>query len=351
MSNTAVVATFLPVIGSLKAKTVSDSHKKTLVMVTGVAAVLGGHLTLIGSTPQLVVQGILKNAELPPFDFFTLLKGALPLFILGIAYLAIFGTRLIEAGGGARLVEAGGLQRPATVQQGVSSSSAVQQSAPLLPNEKQAESERPKASILRLRLSPTARMCLTGTVLIACVAGFVTGLWTVGTVAILGALCLIITGCINLRTLVQKVDWSPVVILGGSLGLSTGLEVSGAGRMIASGIIDLCGGEAAQPFLIFAAVVVITALLSCLMSNTAVAAMLAPMGIFLAQDMGFDVMTMVVGIVLASGIDFATPIGTPPMTLTLSAGFRFKDYLRVGGPLCVLLVLAIIIFVPLLYGG
>lgn len=74
------------------------------------------------------------------------------------------------------------------------------------------------------------------------------------------------------------------------------------------------------------------------------------MGLFLAETMGFNPLAMVVGIVLAASVCLATPIGSPPMTLTLSAGYRFGDYLKVGAPLCVLLVAAIIVFVPLLYG-
>lgn len=166
-----------------------------------------------------------------------------------------------------------------------------------------------------------------------------------------GALFLIATRCIDLQSVVRNVDWSAVIILGGSLGFSAGLEESGAGVLVANAIIGLCGGEAASSLVIFGSLVVITAVLSNFMSNTAVVAMLAPMGLFLAETLGFSPLAMTVGIVLAASVCLATPIGSPPMTLTLSAGYRFGDYLKVGAPLCVLLVAAIIVFVPMLYGA
>src|SRR5699024_5123379 len=129
-----------------------------------------------------------------------------------------------------------------------------------------------------------------------CVAGFVAGVWTVGAVALAGALFLIATRCIDLQSVVRNVDWSAVIILGGSLGFSAGLEESGAGVLVANAIIGLCGGEAASPLVIFGSLVIITAILSNFMSNTAVVAMLAPMGLFLAETLGFSPLAMTVGI-------------------------------------------------------
>ncbi|QOS67642.1 SLC13/DASS family transporter [Eggerthella guodeyinii] len=317
MSNTAIVASILPMVDSLAESSGKRSLRTGLAMSVGAAAILGGSLTLVGSTPQLVAQGILESSGGETLGFFTLLKGALPLFVLGIAYYATVGRRLLA----------------------LRADIPAQGEAVSLPIE-----EEPKAR------PSTRKAVITAATFAACVAGFVAGMWTVGTVALAGALFLIAMGCIDMKSVVRNVDWSAVVILGGSLGFSAGLEESGAGALVANTIIDLCGGAAANPLAIFAAMVVITAVLSNFMSNTAVVAMLAPMGLFLAETMGFNPITMVVGIVLAASICLATPIGSPPMTLTLSAGYRFGDYLKVGAPLCVLLVLATIVVVPLLYG-
>lgn len=316
MSNTAIVASLLPMVDSLAETSGKRSLRTGLAMSVGAAAILGGSLTLVGSTPQLVAQGILETSGQETLGFFSLLKGALPLFVLGIAYYATVGRRLLAHCGEAPDQKT--FTQP--VGQGASSGAS------------------------------SKKAFITSATFVLCVGGFVAGVWTVGTVALTGALFLIATRCIAMKSVVQHVDWSAVVILGGSLGFSAGLEESGAGALVANAIIDVCGGASANPLAIFAAMVAITALLSNFMSNTAVVAMLAPMGLFLAETMGFNPLAMVMGIVLAASVCLATPIGSPPMTLTLSAGYRFGDYLKVGAPLCVLLVAAIIVFVPLLYG-
>lgn len=317
MSNTAIVASILPMVDSLAESSGKRSLRTGLAMSVGAAAILGGSLTLVGSTPQLVAQGVLESSGEEGLGFFTLMKGALPLFAIGIAYYATVGRRLL----------------------------AHRAEAPARMEMEPARSEAAGGS-----RSSSKKTLVTAATFVVCVVGFVAGVWTVGTVALTGALFLIVARCIELKSVVRNVDWSAVVILGGSLGFSAGLEESGAGALVANTIIDLCGGAAANPLAIFAAMVIITAVLSNFMSNTAVVAMLAPMGLFLAETMGFNPVAMVVGIVLAASICLATPIGSPPMTLTLSAGYRFGDYLKTGAPLCAVLVAATIVLVPLLYG-
>ncbi len=318
MSNTAIVASTLPVVDSVAESSGRRSLRRGLAMPVGAAAILGGNLTLVGSTPQLVAQGILEGAGEQGLGFFTLLKGGLPLFVIGIAYYATVGRRLLRD---------------------ESDASGRQEGPPHDAKATDARAASPEKALVTLATFA------------ACVVGFVTGVWTVGAVALAGALFLIATRCIDLQSVVRNVDWSAVIILGGSLGFSAGLEESGAGVLVANAIIGLCGGEAASPLVIFGAMVIITAILSNFMSNTAVVAMLTPMGLFLAETLGFSPLAMAVGIVLAASVCLATPIGSPPMTLTLSAGYRFSDYLKVGAPLCVLLVAAIIVFVPMLYGA
>lgn len=193
-------------------------------------------------------------------------------------------------------------------------------------------------------------MGIAGGVFIFCIISFVLELFPVGITALIGGCVLILTRCISEKEAYRKMDWSAIAILGGALGFSKGLDASGAGELIAKTIINLCGGEAAAPMVIFAVIVVVSTLLSNLMSNTAVTAMLTPIGVYMAQAMGVNPLTMVIGIVIGSSLAFSTPIGTTPVTLTLAAGYRFNDYVKVGGVLNMICLIATIILIPLLYG-
>ena len=329
LSNVAVTALSLPVISSIAKATKRKDFQALLFMPIGAAAVLGGNLTLVGSVPQLIAQGMLEEAGAPTMGFFTLLRGALPLFIIGVLYFATVGRAMLK-------------RRAYAIEQEQASESAEHEEEVVEEIVERLEGEDASHS--------SYKMVVSVLVFVLCVAGFVSGIWTMGTVATVGALVLIITRCISLKDVLTKVDWGSVVIVGGSLGFCVGLDASGAGVMIANGIIGLCGGEAANPLVIFAVLVIIAGILSNFMANTATTAMLVPIGLFLAESMSMNPLAMAIGIVYAANICLVTPVGTVPMTLTLSAGYRFNDYIKIGGPLFILLTIAIIVFVPLLYG-
>lgn len=318
-SNTAMSALGLQIVGS----TVSGDPEKAarrkmaLFMPIGAAAVLGGNLSLAGSTPQLVAQGVLQEAGLETMGFFTIAAGGIPLFIIGLVYYSTIGRVLL---------------------------------ARCKPGKNALAEEEPKSGEVIDAPASTRNMVISVAVFAFCVAGFVTGIWTMGTVAIVGALILLVTRCISMKTIVQKLDWSTIVILGGSLGFCVGLEESGAGEMIANFIIGLCGGDEANPLVLMAAMCALTCVVSNLMANTASAAMMVPMGVFLAQAMGINPFAMAIAIVYATSFCLFTPIGTVPMTLTLSGGYRFADYIKVGLPLAVILIAATVVIVPLVYG-
>ena len=159
LSNTAVVAAILPVLDSLKTASCGRLVPRRLALGVGAAAVLGGNLTLTGSTPQIVAHGLLQEADLPGLGYFTLLPLALPLVMVTIAYYATIGRRLV-----ARIPAAKPVMTSPT--------------APPCPPAPHA---------------PRAKQVITIVVFVACVVGFITQLWPIGATAIAGALLLIIT--------------------------------------------------------------------------------------------------------------------------------------------------------------
>ena len=321
MSNTATVAMLMPIIATAAQKSNGKITKKNTFMALGFAAVAGGNITLVGSTPQLVAQGILLESGIRGLEFFELARGAVPIVIVILIFFMTFGYSLqkrvfnfedkVDEKLGMKLEE-------------VSRFDPVEYSK--------------------------AKMFLSGGVLILCLIGFIINIWSIGTIALLGAIILICTKCISEKVAFQKMDWSAVVILGGALGFSKGLEASGAGRLIADTVLGWCGGESASIILLFCAIVLVAVLLGNVMSHTATAAMMTPIAIYIAQGMNVDPITFVIGIVIGANLAFATPIGTTPITLTLVAGYRFNDYVKVGGIVTILCYLTLIALAPLLYG-
>ena len=316
LSNTATVAIFMPLIASIAKVSNQVITKKNTYMAVGIASVVGGNLTLAGSTPQLIAQGILATTEgARTMEFFELLKGALPIAVLMLLYYATIGYQLQK--------------HVFTFEDRVDGESDAEQSNTYVDNRK---------SMIVL------------VILILVVAGFCTGIYSMGTIALLGACACVVTGCISLPRMFETMDWSTLVVLGGAMGFSTGLSKSGAVTLVAETLVSLFGGPSGNRFVVCVVLIVISAILGNLMSHTATVSILAPIGLSIASVMGIDPVTVTIGIVIGCNLAFATPVGTPPITMTLVAGYRFSDYVKVGGLFNIIALAFSAITIPWLYG-
>lgn len=314
VSNTAAVAMFLPLVASIAQSSNGKIKKKNCYMAMGIASVVGGFCTQSGSTPQMVAQEILLETDgLRGLTFFELTKIGILIAIVMFIYFLTVGYRLQE-----RCFNFPEVPNTSTTQQTVSQS--------------------------------TWKQVVSGLILVGCVIGFISGVLSFGIISLLSACACILTGCISQKRVFETMDWSTIIVLGGSIGFANGMEESGAVNLIGDALVNSFGQNGGNVLLLFGMIILLTALLSNVMSNTATVAVLAPLGINVALKMGADPITFVIGIIIASNLAFATPIGTPPMTMVLIGGYRFSDYVKVGGLFNVIAVVVTIFAVPLLYG-
>lgn len=312
MSNTATVAIFLPLIASVAKSSGGAITKKNTYMAVGIASIIGGNLTLAGSTPQIVAQGILTQTDgCRPLTFFELSKGAIPLILTMIIFFITVGYRL---------------QKQVFNFEDVETSSTV-------------ENKHVKKS----------KVIICGLIFLWCIIGFVFNIFSIGTVAIIGACACVVTGCISFERAFSTMDWTSILVLGGSMGFSKGLEKSGALQMLSRTMIDMLG-NAASPLIVFAMFLILAAIMGNIMSHTATTAVLVPVAITVAMELGSSPVLFAVAVIFGCNLAFATPVSTPPLTMTLCGGYRFSDYVIVGGALNIICVIVALITLPLLYG-
>ena len=131
--------------------------------------------------------------------------------------------------------------------------------------------------------------------------------------------------------------------------LASAMDHSGAGKLIADFVVGLMG-EAPSPLIIVAAMFILSCGLTQFMSNTAAAALLAPIGISIAESIGASPYPVIMAIGIAASCAFTTPVATPPNTLVLGPGqFRFMDYVKVGVPLAILSLILCMVVIPLVW--
>ena len=146
----------------------------------------------------------------------------------------------------------------------------------------------------------------------------------------------------------ESIDWKVVFMLAGILSLGVALEKTGAAELIATGLVKTIGtwGPRAVLIVLFG----LTFLSTNFMSNNATAALLTPIAINTAQEMGIDSRPLILAVAFAASLSFMTPMGYQTNTMIYAPGnYRFKDYLRVGTPLSILLWILASIIIPYFY--
>jgi di/tricarboxylate transporter len=159
-----------------------------------------------------------------------------------------------------------------------------------------------------------------------------------------GMLLMIATGCVDTRT-AFRVDWRVVLMVGAMMALGAGMEATGAGRYLGGFLVPVADWLGARGVLV--AVMVVTVILSAPMSNEAAALVVVPVAVGLARQLHLDPRPFAVGVCCAASLSYMTPL-EPSCALVYGPGrYRFSDFVRMGTPLTLLLLVLFAVAIPL----
>jgi len=168
--------------------------------------------------------------------------------------------------------------------------------------------------------------------------------------AIAGAVFLCLTGCIKPKEAYQSIEWNLIFLIFGMLALGLAMEKTGAAAWLAQNVVygvEQVVSESARPFTILATVYLITLILTEILSNNAVAALMIPITLGIANEAGLQAQPFVIAVAVAASAAFATPIGYQTnMYVYGVGGYKFRDFLRIGLPLNVICFAVAMIVIP-----
>ncbi len=187
-------------------------------------------------------------------------------------------------------------------------------------------------------------------ILVAVVAAAALGLAPLPVLGLVGAVAMIITRCLDVADATRALDTSVLLLLAATIPLGAAMEKVGVAGEIASSIAGIGGGVGI--FVLVGAVYLITSILTEVLSNNASAVLLVPIALGIAHKIGIDPKPLLVAITFGASASFATPIGYQTNTLVMGpGGYLFKDYVRFGAPLNVIMWLTATALIPLFWPG
>lgn len=166
--------------------------------------------------------------------------------------------------------------------------------------------------------------------------------------ATLGAVAMVLTGCLRIEEAHRAIDWRTLIAIGGMMPLGTALETTGAAERIAHGLVAV--GTDSGPMLACALIGIATVALTQVLTNAAAAILVAPVALSVAAALGVSPYPLMMIVAIAASTAFVTPIGHQSNLLVYSVGgYRFADFVRVGLPLTLLVLAVSLVIVPLVW--
>jgi len=185
-------------------------------------------------------------------------------------------------------------------------------------------------------------------VLIGMVILLATGIVPPAIAGLFAAAAIILTRILSVEQSYRAVDWTTVILVGALMPLSTAMVETGAAQLMAEALVGLSGD--AGPRVLLASLFVLTAIMGQLISNTATALIVIPIGMAAATSMGISPRPVLMSTAVAAAGAFLTPIATPTNLMVMGpGGYAFGDYWKLGLPLLIWFFVVSVFLVPLVW--
>ena len=169
------------------------------------------------------------------------------------------------------------------------------------------------------------------------------------TAVLIAAVLMVMTGCVrSMEAAYKTINWQTIVLFAAMMPMSLALEKTGVSSLISDTLVKSIGGFG--PLALLAGIYFTTSVMTLFISNTVTALLMAPIALQSAIQIGVSPVPFMFAVSVAASMCFASPFSTPPNALVMSAGqYSFMDYVKVGGPLQLIMGIVMVLVLPLLF--
>jgi di/tricarboxylate transporter len=322
LNNTPIVVLAAPVIKEV-ATSLNQSPKRFLIPLSYIT-IMGGACTLIGTSTNLLVNDMARNSGQPVFSLFEITPVALVIAAFGGLYLYFVGGRLL------------GNREDA--------SSAVQ------PHEQTGDGLLGDAALFAAADRPfdPRKATIALVIFLAVVGAAGLGLAPIAAAAFAGAVALILLRVLSAEEAYAGLRPEVLLLIAGMVVVGLSIEVTGLAAAGTGLLIDVI-----RPWGPLAALIIlygVTLFATELLSNAAVAVLITPVAVALAESLGVDPRPFLVGVMMAASAAFATPFGYQTNVIVFQlGGYSYMDFVRVGVPLNIVTWVAAMVAIPIFF--
>ena len=174
------------------------------------------------------------------------------------------------------------------------------------------------------------------------------GLADIMTCALTAAFLMIVTGCLQMRDAYKALQGEVLLLIAGTIALGAAMQKTGTSQLYAETFLGLFASF--SPVVVLGAIILLTSISTQILSNNATAVLLLPIAISTALGIGVDPKPFIIGVCFGASACFATPVGYQTNLLVYGpGGYSFKDYLKLGIPLNIFVVLAGMCTIPIVW--
>lgn len=195
----------------------------------------------------------------------------------------------------------------------------------------------------RTRKAPAASLIMA-----AVMVPVLFGWFPISIASVAGVALMVVVGCITMEEAYRAIEWKSVFLIAGMLPLGTALEQTGAAAFLADRL--LAGVGSLGPWGVLVSLYLVTALATSIIPTAALVVLMAPIVMKSAADMGLSPHALMMAVAMAASASFTSPISHPANVLVMGpGGYRFVDYLKLGVPLTLVILVVVLLVLPIFW--
>ncbi len=176
----------------------------------------------------------------------------------------------------------------------------------------------------------------------------IAGLTPIYIAAVVGAALMVLTRCMTMDDAYRQIEWKAIFLIAGMLPLGTALSQTGAAQLLAHKVVAI--GQPFGPYGVMLGLLAITFLATSIVPTAALVVLMAPIILKTAADMQISPHTLMMALAMSASSSFTSPVAHPANLMVMGpGGYRFRDYVRTGVPLTLVVLIVIMLLTPLLH--